>query len=107
MRITNLTSAFGFNTRQFRQAAIGTFRYLKEYRTFKKSLASNKSIFKMRVLYPCLHDWHDAGGQASGHYFHQDLLIASRIFQNNPLTHVDVGSRVDGFVAHVASFRKI
>lgn len=107
MRIVNLISSFGFNPGQFRRATSGIFRYFNEYRALKKSLANNKSIFKLGVLYPCLHDWHDAGGQASGHYFHQDLLIASRIFKNNPLTHIDVGSRVDGFVAHVASFRKI
>jgi SAM-dependent methyltransferase len=46
-------------------------------------------------------------GTASGHYFHQDLLVAKRVFQNNPVKHVDIGSRIDGFVAHVASFRKI
>ncbi|MBF0105209.1 MAG: DUF268 domain-containing protein [Deltaproteobacteria bacterium] len=42
-----------------------------------------------------------------GHYFWQDLFVAQRIFKNNPALHVDVGSRIDGFVAHVASFRKI
>lgn len=44
---------------------------------------------------------------SSGHYFHQDLLVASLIFKNNPIKHVDIGSRIDGFVAHVASFREI
>jgi len=42
---------------------------------------------------------------ASGHYFHQDLLVAGKIFKNNPIKHVDIGSRMDGFIAHVASFR--
>jgi len=42
-----------------------------------------------------------------GHYFHQDLLVARRIYENGPSLHMDVGSRVDGFVAHVAAFRKI
>jgi SAM-dependent methyltransferase len=42
-----------------------------------------------------------------GDYFHQDLLVAKRIFRNNPESHVDIGSRVDGFVAHVAVFREI
>ena len=44
---------------------------------------------------------------ASGHYFHQDLLVARRIHKRNPRRHIDVGSRIDGFVAHVASFREI
>ena len=48
-----------------------------------------------------------SNGVAKGHYFHQDLLVARRIHVNNPVIHVDVGSRVDGFVAHVASFRSL
>jgi SAM-dependent methyltransferase len=35
------------------------------------------------------------------------LLVARRIFEAKPAKHVDIGSRVDGFVAHVASFREI
>lgn len=57
--------------------------------------------------HPSLHDWKEQAGTASGHYFHQDLLVAQFVFSNNPIRHIDVGSRVDGFVAHVASFRKI
>lgn len=56
---------------------------------------------------PCLADRFDSSGVASGHYFHQDLWVAQRILANNPVKHVDVGSRVDGFVAHVAVFRAI
>ena len=46
-------------------------------------------------------------GTASGAYFHQDLYVASSIFTRKPRRHIDVGSRVDGFVAHVAVFREI
>ena len=42
-----------------------------------------------------------------GAYFHHDLLIAKKIYQNTPTKHVDIGSRIDGFVAHVAVFREI
>lgn len=54
-----------------------------------------------------LADYELLAGEAKGHYFHQDLLVAGYIFKNNPPRHVDVGSRIDGFVAHVASFRQI
>jgi len=43
----------------------------------------------------------------SGHYFHQDLLVARKLFNANPQRHVDIGSRTDGFVAHAAAFREI
>lgn len=42
-----------------------------------------------------------------GQYFYQDLLVANYIYEQNPRKHVDVGSRIDGFVANVSSFRKI
>jgi SAM-dependent methyltransferase len=57
--------------------------------------------------FPILTEARETGGTACGHYFHQDLLVARLIHQANPRRHVDVGSRVDGFVAHVAAFREI
>jgi len=43
----------------------------------------------------------------SGDYFHQDLYVARKIYEASPAKHIDIGSRTDGFVAHVASFREI
>jgi len=43
----------------------------------------------------------------SGAYFHQDLFVANKIYKNNPTRHIDIGSRTDGFVAHMAVFREI
>jgi len=58
-------------------------------------------------LLPCLHDRREQAGDISSEYFIQDLTVARRIFSRNPVKHVDIGSRIDGFVAHVASFRMI
>jgi len=33
------------------------------------------------------------------------MIVASYIYLNKPLKHVDVGSRLDGFVTHIGSFR--
>ncbi len=54
-----------------------------------------------------LQDYSDNAGQNKGHYFHQDLLVAKMIYDHKPRRHIDIGSRLDGFVAHVASFREI
>jgi hypothetical protein len=59
------------------------------------------------TLMPCLHDRYEEGGTTKNEYFWQDLLVARWIHDAKPQKHVDVGSRVDGFVAHVASFREI
>lgn len=57
--------------------------------------------------YPIWADYRKQAGSSGGDYFHQDLLVASFIYENKPQKHIDVGSRIDGFVAHVAAFRKI
>jgi len=57
--------------------------------------------------YRILTDYTDTAGAARGHYYHQDLLVANLIHEASPVRHVDIGSRIDGFVAHVASFREI
>jgi SAM-dependent methyltransferase len=81
--------------------------YLRNYMLIKKQAGQDIHEFPFGKMYPCVEDRYKESGDASGHYFHQDLLVAQRVFQNHPLKHVDVGSRIDGFVAHVAAFREI
>lgn len=45
-----------------------------------------------------------SAGGTRGHYFHQDLWVASDIYRLNIRSHVDVGSRLDGFIAHLLPF---
>jgi hypothetical protein len=85
--------------------------FSKRVRYFRKYL-SDKAAFKkaggtIAVDYPIYDDFNKQAGTASGHYFHQDLLVASFIHKANPIRHIDVGSSVEGFVAHVASYRDI
>lgn len=84
----------------------GLIWYISDYRKFK---AQNKlnTEFSISKLFPIIHDKFDSSGVLSGHYFHQDLYIAQMIYNQNPSKHVDIGSRTDGFVAHVASYREI
>ena len=76
-------------------------RYLREKKAFLKSGGYISKIF------PIINEYEDSAGTGSGHYFHQDLLVAQLIFEANPAKHIDIGSRLDGFVAHVAAFREI
>ena len=41
------------------------------------------------------------------HYFYQDLWAAKTVHSAGVKHHVDVGSRVDGFVAHILTFSSI
>ena len=77
--------------------------YLRDWREYKRSGGE----LRFRDALPALADRHAQSGTASGEYFHQDLWAARKIFLANPASHVDVGSRVDGFIGHLLSFRAV
>ncbi len=90
------------------------FFFLSKYFKLKKDLALLESqrkdtdeYFKVTKLFPCYEDISAKAGGGKGIYFFQDLYVAQRIFKNNPVRHIDIGSRIDGFVAHVAAYRNI
>lgn len=62
---------------------------------------------KINNILICPDDHKQNAASIKNHYFHQDLFVAQKIFESRPEKHIDIGSRIDGFVAHVASFRKI
>ena len=80
------------------------FKYIIKY--FRDYLKFSK-LSKIDLIFPILGEHKEKSSAVIKHYFNQDLLVASYIYKNNPKKHVDVGSRIDGFVAHVATFRKI
>ena len=96
-----LSTQCGFDFLILFRSAKGLPRYVAGLIKFR-----SKYIGRME-LQPCLNDWYAEGGSTKNEYFWQDLLVAQKIFDANPKRHVDIGSRVDGFVAHVASFREI
>lgn len=69
----------------------------------KMNKDSRFSIMR-KYNHPCLSDFFESAGTISS-YFWQDLWAAKLISQNNPKRHFDIGSRIDGFIAHLASFR--
>jgi hypothetical protein len=58
------------------------------------------------ATYPTLLD-HSDQSASLGEYFWQDLLVAREIILANPRRHIDVGSRIDGFIAHLICTRKV
>ena len=59
----------------------------------------------MKIV-PCLQDRYEKGGTIKNEYFWQDLLVARSIYEAKLEKHVDIVLRIDGFVAHLASFRE-
>ena len=87
---------------------IKTWAALRGIPEFVRDLSRFHSAYHGKlILNPYLGDRYQEGGSIKNEYFWQDLLVAQRIFNAQPTRHVDVGSRIDGFVAHVASFRSV
>lgn len=99
--------SFGVDPRRvFRSLRFGAGYVIDLIRWLRSATDSEKREFQLRLL-PTLSDKYADSGTASGHYFHQDLWAARLIHTNAPERHVDVGSRIDGFVAHLLCFRSV
>lgn len=96
-----LSEQFGIEPRKALHALLSLPHYVRDLFHFRANYVGRLE------LVPCLHDYLEEGGSTKSEYFWQDLHVARMIFVENPERHLDVGSRVDGFVAHVASFREI
>ena len=96
-----LSNQLGLNIQRIVYSLRGLPHFISDLRRFRKNFSS------ALTLMPCLHDWYEENGTTASEYFWQDLIVARRIFEDMPKRHADIGSRVDGFVAHVATFRNI
>jgi len=81
-------------------------RYLGDVRAYQEQNPSASFRIRLKYLRPIVADW---GAPAGGldDYFHQDLWAARKIYERRPSRHVDIGSRLDGFVAHVLVFMTV
>lgn len=96
-----LSEQFGIDLRRLARALVGLPRYAVSWARFRKTYRGRLDFL------PCLGDWYEEGGTTQTEYFLQDLHVARAIHEARPLKHVDIGSRIDGFVAHLASFREV
>jgi hypothetical protein len=78
-------------------------RYFSDLSEFRRI---NATRGKFRIS-PVLNDFDDQAGSADGHYFWQDLIAAQWIHSLQSKSHLDVGSRIDGFIAHLLTFREV
>lgn len=49
-------------------------------------------------------DYYQSAGQPVPHYFAQDIWGARKIYESGTKEHYDIGSRLDGFLAHLLVF---
>lgn len=107
-KIYEFLEYYGFDAKKFFKAI--SFKkndwFYADLKELKKQKGSDNT-FELSTKEHILTDQFEEGGVMNGHYFHQDLYVARLINAANPKKHLDIGSRTDGFVAHVASFREI
>jgi hypothetical protein len=99
--------AFGLDFEKFSKSIRQSSVVINEFTLLGKENLKTNDRWKLDFSNPHFDDKEDQSGKANGQYFFQDLIVARKIFERSPDKHVDVGSRVDGFVAHVAVFRKV
>ena len=97
----------GFAPRVLLRSLRGLPTYIRDLRRYRDRNRLSSFQFSVRDAFPILTDMEAGAGIAGGHYFHQDLWAARRIFERRPERHVDIGSRVDGFVAHLLVFMPV
>ncbi len=102
--IVKYLNVIGFDIVKLMNSARGFPSFISDYIKLKNEIDKNEFPI---YFYPILDDKYKQGGTAKGHYFHQDLIVAQKIYKNNPIKHIDIGSRVDGFIAHLATFREV
>lgn len=82
------------------------FRDLKSFVKIRRDLSRYRSLNKRdSFTYRRNYHWfidesHESAGTTSAYYW-QDLWAAGKIIERNPEIHYDIGSRIDGFIAHL------
>ncbi len=94
----------GIHPRRLAAAICGWRRYMKERSEYRN--APNDGSWPWSNELPMLTEWQETSGSL-GTYFFQDQLVARWIYESSPLRHVDVGSRLDGFIGNLSVFREV
>ena len=100
-------SFFGFDLLRLIRNMGGIPRFAREIVAYKRGAPQAPFRITARDLWPILDERKQPAGTTGGAYFHQDLWAARKIFQRHPPHHLDVGSRIDGFIAHLLVFMPV
>jgi hypothetical protein len=97
----------GFQPSVFVRSLLAIPTYARDIRAYQKKNSLTSFKIRLKDAFPILTDMKSGAGTTGGHYFHQDLWAARKIFAARPAEHFDIGSRVDGFVAHLLVFMPV
>ncbi|MCR2045717.1 DUF268 domain-containing protein [Acetatifactor muris] len=94
----------------FNERSDETQRYgeiVHDVELYKEKSRDELFLYDCKNLKIITSDKYMSAGKPSTHYFAQDIWGGKKIYQNNPKEHYDIGSRLDGFIAHLLIFREV
>jgi SAM-dependent methyltransferase len=106
-RVYYACTAFFFDPRRVAMSWRALPYFLRNMVTYRRASGASPFQARFRDLQFGTTDRFLTAGTLRGHYFLQDLWAARRIHERGVRDHVDVGSRIDGFIAHVLPFCRV
>jgi hypothetical protein len=106
-RLSRVCLFVGFDPRRCLRNVAGLPGFLRDAMLYTRRSPSPAFCIRWLDLFPVIDERAQGAGTVGGHYFHQDLWAARKIFSRRPQTHIDIGSRIDGFVAHLLTFMPV
>ena len=94
----------GIQPKRWLPALRGWSRYARDRSAFRSM--ADPADFPWGSELPMLGEW-DESAASLGAYFFQDQIAARWVYENKPARHVDIGSRIDGFVGNLAVFQEV
>lgn len=88
----------GFNPLTILHTLISLPWFVRDIFRYRNAPPQEGFPFHLTNLFPIVADLRATAGSANTQYFIQDLWMARRVIPTAPTQHIDVGSRVDGFV---------
>jgi SAM-dependent methyltransferase len=99
-----LASMFLFDPLELLNKWRGLGAYVRNARAYGRANRARVFDIRWRDIWYRSYDRFADAGSITFHYFFQDLWAASYLHAAGVRRHVDIGSRLDGFIAHVLPF---
>lgn len=96
-----------FDPRDFLRKLKGMPYFVRDAIAYTRADRPRSFSITAADLFPVLSERFSEAGFARGHYFFQDIWAARKLKERGVADHVDVGSRLDGFVAHALTFAAV
>lgn len=106
-RAKQALSMIGIDPSRAVNLVAGTPRFVGEALAYRRAVGDGPFPLRLDSIYPILGDAGATAGATGGHYYHQDLWAARKVFARRPARHVDIGSRIDGFITHLLVFMPV